>query len=189
MNRQLFYTPGDAGRPKVEVAGEPLAQLNPELRIRVTHSFLNSVAYIGRGIQGSDLVIRSLDNPPEIITRLNEACLAAGIPSLGGGFLTQGAVVGPTVIPGKTSCLSCNAPSVFPSANPGIGATFAPVVTTCAGLICGEAIAYLGELGPIRTAGTVMLIGVPTFAISFIGLPKNENCRACGQRARKAVNA
>ncbi|MGA7411551.1 MAG: ThiF family adenylyltransferase, partial [Bryobacteraceae bacterium] len=189
LNRQLFYTPEDVGRPKVEVTRERLAQFNPNLRIRTTKAYLNGVADIAKVIHRSDFVVRSLDSPRDIMTWLNEACLAAGIPSLGGGFFAQGAIVGPTVIPGETACLACSAASALPVVDRGIGATFAPVVTTCAGLISGEVIAFLGKLGRLRTAGTIMLIEAPTFAVNFRNLQRNENCRACGQHAAKAVNA
>jgi molybdopterin/thiamine biosynthesis adenylyltransferase len=189
LNRQLFYTPQDVGRPKVEVTAERLKQFNPDLKVRTTKMYLNGVSDIAKAIHRSDYVVRSLDSPAEIMTWVNEACLKAGIPSLGGGFFAQGAIVGPTVIPGETACLACNASSALPTVDRGTGGTFAPVVTTCAGLISGEVVAYLGKLGKVRTAGAIMLIEAPTFSINFSSIQKNENCRACGQAQARAVTA
>jgi len=142
-------------------------------------------------IRGSDFVVRSLDSPLEIMTWVNEACLAAGVPSLGGGFFAQGAMVGPTVIPGETACLACNAAASLPAVDRGIGGTFAPVVTICAGLIAGDAVTYLGKLGKLRTAGAIMLIDAPTFAINVNNISRNDKCRVCGGAtvARPALEA
>jgi molybdopterin/thiamine biosynthesis adenylyltransferase/Zn-dependent protease len=184
LNRQLFYTPADVGRPKVEVAAERLAEYNPSVKIRCTRLFLRGVNDISRVIHGADFVVRSLDTPMEAQAWVSEACVGMSIPCIGGGFMAQGAVVGPTVIPGETACLSCHSPATLPRVDRGIGATLAPVVALSAGLVAGEVLAYSGKLGPLRTAGKLLLIEAPTFNFHFTDVPRDENCRVCGKLTR-----
>lgn len=184
LNRQLLYRPSDVGRTKVEVAAERLTQFNPALKVRTTKRFLNSVHDVMNVIEGADFVIRALDTPVEAQMWVNEACVRKGIPSTGAGFMTQGAVIGPTVIPGESACLACHQEQL-PWLDRGMGATLAPVVTITAGILANEVITYLGQLGQLRTTTGILFVEAPTLAINHREASRDENCRVCG--ARKAV--
>ncbi len=186
LNRQLLYTPSDIGRAKVEVAAARLAQFNPSLKIRATKKFLNSVQDVMEAIEGADFVIRALDTPVDAQMWVNEACVRKGIPSTGAGFMTQGAVIGPTVIPGVTPCLACHQEQL-PWLDRGMGATLAPVVTITAGILANEVIAYLGQLGRLRTTTGILFVEAPTLAINHREASRDENCRVCGTRKAVAV--
>ena len=182
LNRQLLYTPADAGRPKIDVAAERLAQFNPSLKLRTTQTFLRSVSDVQKVILGADFVVRSLDTPQEVQIWVNEACIRMSIPCVGAGFLAQGAVIGPTVIPGKTACLGCHLAPQLPRIDRGAGGTLAPVVTICAGILANEAITFLGELGELRTSGGMLILDAPTFTTQFREVSRDENCMVCGLR-------
>jgi len=184
LNRQLFYTPSDVGRPKVEVAAARLAEYNPGTKIRTTGLFLGGIDEISEVIHKANFVVRSLDTPMNIQAWVSEACVGMSIPCIGGGFMAQGAVVGPTVIPGETACLACHLPATIARVDRGMGATLAPVVALSAALMAGEIVNYLGELGALRTAGKMLVIEAPTFSFHFTDMPRDENCRVCGKLSR-----
>jgi molybdopterin/thiamine biosynthesis adenylyltransferase/Zn-dependent protease len=182
LNRQLLYTPADVGRFKVEAAAERLMHFNPKLKIRTSRVFVNSVSDVMNVIGGADFVVRSLDTPQEVQMWVNEACVRKNIPSAGAGFLAQGAIVGPTVIPGLTACLFCHTAQQPPRIDRGAGATLAPVVTICAGILANEVIAYLGESGQLRTAGGMLILNAPAFETQYREVSRDNNCGVCGQK-------
>jgi molybdopterin/thiamine biosynthesis adenylyltransferase len=186
LNRQLLYRPSDVGRSKIDVASERLQHFNPSVRVRTTNAFLNSVSDVTKAIQGADFVIRALDTPEEAQIWVNEACVRSGIPCTGAGFLPQGAIVGPTVIPGKTACLACHQTGL-PRVDRGIGGTFAPIVAVTAGILANEVITYLGELGKVRTTSGMLLIEAPMFTTHFQEITRDKDCLLCGARKEVAV--
>lgn len=179
LNRQLFFTPADIGRYKIDVAAERLLEFNPQLRIRKTYKFVQTVEEISEAIEGSTFVVRSLDNPVDAIVLINEACVRAGIPFSGGGFLAQGTVVGATVIPGESSCLACT-PLEFPEFDRASFGTLGPMVSATAGLLANEVIIHLAKLGRVKSAGRLLYINVPGLDFQFQENPRNENCSVCG---------
>jgi molybdopterin/thiamine biosynthesis adenylyltransferase len=187
LNRQLFYTPADIGLRKVDVAAERLLQFNPQMRIRKTHMFLESLEDIAGIIEGSDFVIRAIDSPQESMAWVNEACINAGIPYSGAGFFPQGTIVGPTVIPGETACLACNAPATTPRFDRGTGGTLAPLVFTTAGILASETINFLGKLGSVQTAGRMLTINAPALNFTFSDVRRNEQCPLCGREERMSA--
>ncbi len=186
LNRQLLYTPADVGRAKVEVAAERIQTFNPEVRVRTTNMFLYSVDDVKKAIQGSDFVIRAIDTPEEAQIWVNQACVQLNIPCTGAGFLPQGAIVGPTVVPGKTACLECHQ-NALPRVDRGIGGTLAPIVAVTAGVLANEVVAYLGDIGKARTASGMLLIEAPTFTVRFQEILRDDKCEVCGVRKAVAV--
>lgn len=185
LNRQLFYTPDDIGQRKVDVAAERLKQFNPELRIRTTHKFLTTPEDFYDVIEGSSFVVRAVDSPAESLQWVNEACVRRGIPYSGAGFFPQGTVVGPTVVPGESPCLACNAPATAPRFDRGTGGTLAPFVFATSGLLACEVVTYLAKLGPVQTLGKMLAVNAPALNFNFRELTRNVNCPVCGQEERK----
>ncbi len=184
LNRQLFFTPADIGRYKVDVAAERLLEFNPQLRIRRTHRFVRDKDEIGTAIQGSSFVVRALDSPVNAIILINEVCVRMGIPFTGGGFMAQGTAVGATVIPGETSCLACT-PIDLPQFDRGSFGTLGPMVSATAGLLATEVIIHLAGLGAVKTAGRMLYINVPGLEFRFHENPRNANCSVCGSMQRR----
>lgn len=183
LNRQLLYRPSDVGRPKVEVAAERIVAFNPSVRVRTSNMFLRGVGDISRVIQGASFVVRAIDTPDEAQVWINEACVRASIPSIGAGFVPQGAIIGPTVVPGKTACLQCSQ-TELPRLDRGIGPTYAPVVSLTSAMVANEVAAYLAGLGDPKTMEGMFLIEAPSLAIRFQSVPKNEKCPVCSAPAK-----
>jgi molybdopterin/thiamine biosynthesis adenylyltransferase len=189
LNRQLIYTPADIGLRKVDVAAQRLVAFNPELRVRTTHKYLNSVEDIVEVIRGCDFVVRAIDSPDESQEWVNLACVQVGVPYIGGGFLPQGLLVGPMVIPGVSACLACNQQEEMPRVDRGTGGTLAPLVSATGGLLAAEVITYLGKLGPVQTQGRALAISAPTLGFSFVDSPRNEDCPVCGREEERRALA
>jgi adenylyltransferase/sulfurtransferase len=85
LQRQVLYGDDDVGRPKVDVAAERLARMNPDVAIQRYRRRLdssNALAVLGN----FDIVLDGSDNFP---TRylVNDATVLLGIPSVHGSVL------------------------------------------------------------------------------------------------------
>ena len=78
LQRQILFGTADIGRPKVEVAGEAVSRLNPDVRFTGTRERLTA-ANAGALLAGAGVVIDGSDN---FATRLivSDACTEARIP-------------------------------------------------------------------------------------------------------------
>ncbi|HYD36241.1 MAG TPA: HesA/MoeB/ThiF family protein, partial [Allosphingosinicella sp.] len=78
LQRQILFGTADVGRPKVEVAGEAVKRLNPDVRFAERRERL-SAANAQSLLAGAEVVIDGSDN---FATRLivSDACTAAQIP-------------------------------------------------------------------------------------------------------------
>jgi len=94
-------------------------------------------------------------------------------------------VVGPTVVPGESACLACNAPAVAPRFDRGTGGTLAPFVFATSGLLACEVVTYLAKLGPVQTLGKMLAVNAPALSFNFRELTRNVNCPVCGPEERK----
>ncbi|WP_276326118.1 HesA/MoeB/ThiF family protein [Alicyclobacillus hesperidum] len=93
-------------------------------------------------ITGADLVIKAIDSPESVMTWLNQACVAQGIPYIAGGFADTSGIIGPIFIPKKSLCFDCvGAPQGKRLA--GIGPTLSPVVGAVASQIALYAVKIL----------------------------------------------
>lgn len=81
LPRQILYSAGDIGRPKVKVAAERLSAQNPYVRIDAHQRRLTNADLL----QGHDLVLDGSDN---FATRLmvNAAAVALGLPLVAGAI-------------------------------------------------------------------------------------------------------
>jgi len=85
LNRQVLFTPGDAGAPKAEVAAARIAAFAPECRLRpVVRRLDRDLA--AELVDGHDLVVDGTDSFAATYA-LSDACAAAGIPLLAGSVI------------------------------------------------------------------------------------------------------
>ena len=108
LNRQIFYTEADLGRPKVKVAASRLRAFNTSMKVTATTRRLESEAELADFVAGADVVIDAADWPAHDIERwCNAACFAAGIPYITMSHFPPIARVGPLYVPGETGCFAC----------------------------------------------------------------------------------
>jgi bacteriocin biosynthesis cyclodehydratase domain-containing protein len=108
LNRQILYRTSDLGRHKVEVAGEALRALNPEIEFVGVSKRVRGVADVRAVASGADFLVCTADWPAHAIGRwVNEACLELGVPHISAGQFPPRVRVGPTFVPGRTACLAC----------------------------------------------------------------------------------
>ena len=84
LQRQVLYGTSDVGRPKVEVAGERIAALNPDVRVR-SHPIRLTSDNALQVFSDYDVVVDGTDNFP---TRYlsNDACVLLGKPNVHGSI-------------------------------------------------------------------------------------------------------
>jgi molybdopterin/thiamine biosynthesis adenylyltransferase/Zn-dependent protease len=186
LNRQLFFVPEDVGRRKVDVAAEALLRFNPQLKIQKTFGYVQSVGDIVNAVRGSNHVVRAVDTPADVALLVNEACVRLKIPYTGAGFFAQGTVMGPTVIPGVSSCFACNSSGDL-SFDRGNFGTIAPLVTATAGLLSNEVVICLGGIGTAKSINNLVWTDAPELNVRFQEVKRNENCPICGTIAMKRI--
>jgi molybdopterin/thiamine biosynthesis adenylyltransferase len=187
LNRQTLFTSEDVGRYKVDVAAEYLLRLNPQLRVRKTCAFVRSVDEIADAIQGSDHVVRAIDTPLESATLVNKACVRMRIPYTGAGFFSQGSTLGPTVIPGVSSCLACHYIDEGVRVDIDTFGSIAPQISATSGLLANEVVTCLGGLGTAKSINRLIWIDFPELNMRFQELQRDENCSVCGKVASERL--
>jgi molybdopterin-synthase adenylyltransferase len=173
LNRQIAYSDGDIGSPKVEVLARRIGELNRGVRVEPHHVRLDD-GNLPSLMEGCDLVIDALDNLPTRYA-VNRAALALGVPIVHGaalGFFGQ--VM--TIVPGVTPCLMClYRGQVTSGVTPVIGVT--PGVI---GLLQAvEAIKLLAGLGRLLT-GTLLAFDGLRMSFDELQIPRDPDCPACG---------
>ena len=84
LQRQILYTTADVGRPKVEVARERLSALNPDVKIDVYQTRLDSSNALEL-FADYDIIVDGTDNfPTRYLT--NDACVLLGKPNVHGSI-------------------------------------------------------------------------------------------------------
>jgi molybdopterin-synthase adenylyltransferase len=180
LQRQILHATPDLGRLKVSSAAEKLTALNPEIDIRLHRADITSES--GTALIGEyDFVISATDNFASKY-RINDACVATGIPFSHGGIVRfHGQTI--TVVPGKTACFRCvfnepPPPGSMPSASE-LG-----VLWSAAGLLgtiqATEAIKFLAGIGePLTDA--LLTFNVLTMEFQKIRIQRQPGCAACGK--------
>ena len=182
LQRQVLYGTADIGRPKIEVAGEQVRRINPDVRF---HG-LNQRIEAETGVSLLDGVTVVLDGCDNFATRLivNDLCVAAEVPLVSaaiGQFHGQiGTFRGWEA--GKPcyrcfvgdahdadDCDSCSEVGVL-GAMVGLIGSFAAM----------EAIRVISGFGETQ-AGKLHIFDGLTPGMRTIKLPKDPGCSTCGQ--------
>jgi len=182
LQRQVIHFTRDLGVPKVESAAEKMRAINPDVKVRTYHEFLqaNNIRPIIRDYQ---FVVDGTDNFAAKFL-INDACVLEGIPFSHGGILRfNGQTM--TVIPGQSTCYRC----VF-EAPPPPGA-----VPTCSeagilGAVAGmlgtiqavEVLKFITGAGCLLT-DTLLTFDAKTLDFRKVHFKRNPRCRVCGPDA------
>lgn len=107
LTRQVLFSEADVGKLKVDVAADQLQRRNSHLTIETINETINE-GNVHNLIRDTNFVLLSADRPFYAIQKwLNQACLNLNIPLLNVGYSAGEGVMGPLVIPGKSTCLAC----------------------------------------------------------------------------------
>ena len=185
LQRQILYGDADVGDPKVVVAAQRLARMNPDVRIEQFPHRLDSSNALAV-LKGFDVVIDGTDNFP---TRylVNDATVLLGIPSVHGSVLRfegRVSVFGTEEGP----CYRCLYPEPPP---PGVvqDCRDAGVLGVLPGLIgvlqATEVLKMICQLGD-TLAGRLLIIDGLGLRFQAFRVERDANCPMC---ARKTIRS
>lgn len=179
LQRQILYSTGDIGRPKVEVAEERMRALNPDVEVTAIRDRLSSRNAL-EIFEPYDVVIDGTDNFP---TRYlsNDASVLLGKPNVYGSifrFEGQASVFDARVGP----CYRCLYPeppppgSVPSCAEGGVLGVLPGIIAT---IQATEAIKLLVGCGS-SLAGRLLVYDAMAMEFSEFRLTKDPDCPVCG---------
>ena len=175
LQRQVLYDTDDAGRLKVEAAGERLVALNPNVEVvRIAEALTRANARAL--ISGHDLV---LDGTDDFATRfaVNAACVAEGITLVSGAIGRWTGQVG--VFAGRP-CYRCLVPDIPPDAETcaavGVVGALAGVVGSMMAL---EAVKLIAGAGAPLT-GRLMIYDALAAEARTVRIGADPECPVCG---------
>jgi molybdopterin/thiamine biosynthesis adenylyltransferase len=174
LNRQILYSEEAIGERKIEVALNRLQGYYPGAKIEGVERKLTSVEDIADIVADRDFVFCAVDRPKmHVIRWVNEACVRAGVPFIGGGVELQRSIIY-LIQPGVTGCLECwrsaNASDETTRSlraqmeerhegNTGIGpdmAAFGPLVSVLNSLMVTEFVRHVTRIAEPIAAGRLM---------------------------------
>lgn len=181
LQRQVLFGTGDVGRPKVEIAGEAVAGLNPDVAFEGVAERLTA-ANAGELIGKVDLVLDGCDN---FATRLavSDHCTRARLPLVSGALgQFQGQIGTFRGWEPDQPCYRCFVGDAFDAddcdtcAEQGVLGAMAGLVGSWAAM---EAVRAIVGFGP-DPAGKVHVFDGLTSTLRTIRIPKDPGCKACG---------
>jgi molybdopterin/thiamine biosynthesis adenylyltransferase len=182
LNRQLLYREPDVGRSKVGVAVEQLRGLNSEIAVEGIERRVGSEEDVAELLDGIDLLICAADEPVELQSWVNAACVAARVPFIGGGWQwTKGVFF--AVVPGASACVSCW-PSTAELADVAlptrVNRTIAPAAGVAASHMALEALRLLTGCAPSIAAGALWVVdGVTGETKPAFRFDRDPECAVC----------
>ncbi|MDA0990893.1 MAG: HesA/MoeB/ThiF family protein [Verrucomicrobia bacterium] len=180
LHRQVLFTPGDAGRPKVNVAVERLAAQNPFIRL-IAHPDRMTAANVEACVKDYDVVLDCTDNFASKFM-LHDACFLAGVPLVQAAiyqFEGQLQVFRPRADAGCLRCLWPTEPAegcVGTCADVGVIGVVPGVIGA---MQACEAIKVLLDLPGVADRETV-LMDLASIRMNRIQRLKNADCPLCG---------
>jgi len=179
LARQVFYTPADVGRPKIEVAAERLRAAAPGLALTLVSARVNAET-VEALLADADLIVDATDDPAARFV-INDAALARGIPAvLGGIHRYDGLVL--AVGPGFGPCFRCLFEEVPPPEDVPTCAqngVLGPIAGIVGHLEARRALALLAGDVAGQTGYATTIDGL-SGRVRRIALPVDAPCPACG---------
>jgi molybdopterin-synthase adenylyltransferase len=167
LNRQVFYSEADIGRPKVEALTERLRTLNGDVRVTAANLMIRAPGELRAEVAGSDIFVHCADQPDDIWSWSNMAALQLGTPWVLAAYTGPMLAVG-AFIPGRTGCYQCmidrererseaagTGDLLDLRREPGFNPAMAPTVQMAAHLGALEVLYYLLGM-PVQTAGRML---------------------------------
>jgi bacteriocin biosynthesis cyclodehydratase domain-containing protein len=193
LNRQILFRHDDIGRPKVEAAAEALAAFDPSVDLETRADRVKGPEDARRAVAGHDFVVEMADWPPYSLSRwLDDACWPEGIPRVTAALAPPLVRVGPTYVPGRTPCLTCQetiARDDYPlydelaelrRSRPTAAPTLGPPCALIGGIIAMDVVHHLTGLAEPATLGTALIIDIRDMVVSREAIPRRDDCPRCG---------
>ena len=193
FNRQILYRESDVGRPKAEVAVEALTAFCSACRLTPVQRRLDDVGAVAEVVEGADFVVNGADWPAHDIERwVNEACVAARVPSITMSHSPPVARVGPLYVPGETGCLACQE-AAYRRTHPlydelveqrrgraSPAATLGPVCAFVGGQVALETLHQVTGLCRPASLGTAYVYDLRTMDVTTERVERLAGCEVCG---------
>jgi adenylyltransferase/sulfurtransferase len=177
LGRQFLYAPADVGRPKVEVAAERLAAINPDIEISVITHRMDDDG-LAAAVRRANVVLDGTDN---FATRfqVNDACVAAKRCLVSGAAIRlegQVAVFGPDY--DSSPCYRCLYTDADESLENCAGnGVFSPVPGVIGTLMAVEALKHLAGIDSPR--GVLRLYDASSGDFRSVTIKKDPQCASC----------
>ena len=179
LQRQVLHSTPDVGRPKVEVAQERIAALNPDVKVETYETYLSEDNAMDL-IRPYDFIIDGTDN---FATKylVNDACVMQGKAfSMGGISRYSGQLM--THVPG-TACYRCLFPE--PPAKEDVETcAMVGVLGSIAGMLgtvqATECIKYLAGVGQLLT-NALLTFDALTMQWQRFDFSQRSDCALCGE--------
>jgi molybdopterin/thiamine biosynthesis adenylyltransferase len=197
LNRQILFNESDIGERKVDLAVNRLRAYAPTATITGVDQLLSSADDVYDFVSDRDFVFSLIDRPKmHIANWVNEACVRAGVPLIGGGVETQRSLMF-LIVPGITGCVECWRRS---SANSdrtlalrtqmadvhtaaGLGpdlAAFGCMVTAVTTLFVTEFVRYVTGIAPPLAAGRLIEVRFDDLAVRPVEVwERDPDCPVC----------
>jgi molybdopterin-synthase adenylyltransferase len=192
LTRQMYFTMGDIGSLKVDVARQRLLQVNPGVECRALGRPILTDEDMSDLVGDVDLIILSGDQPSDINDIVDRYSVRKSIPWSSAGYAHSLAICGPLLVPGTTGCRSC---MVSDDAYAPVGdlpflgeinarfqvPSFGPVNGLAASAQAKEAIAWLGGMKNIvTTIDAVFALDALTMQSAVTPVSHRRDCSRCG---------
>lgn len=183
LHRQITYTTGDIGRPKVEAARDALLAINPEVRIDIVQGRLEGAA-LAEAVGKVDLVLEASDNFPTRFA-VNRACVKQRKPLVSGaGIRLEGQITVFRPDLDNQPCYRClyNDQARDLEENCSRVGVLAPVVGIIGAMQALETIKIIVGIGQ-SLAGRLLLFDASLAEWQSLKLRKDPACPVCGTAA------
>jgi adenylyltransferase/sulfurtransferase len=180
LQRQILFGTSDVGRPKIDVARERLAEINPFTHVEAhaeRFDLDNALALVG----AYDLVVDGSDNFP---TRylVNDACVLGGRPDIWGAVFRFEGQVSVFAAPGGP-CYRCLFPEPPPPGsvpNCAEAGVFGVLPGIIGSIQAAEAIRWITGIGE-PLVGRLLLFDALPMRFREVRLAKNPDCPVCSE--------
>jgi len=193
LSRQVLFDTEGIGSPKVVAAKSRLLKINPEVEIRTECHFISDSESLNDAMNGTDLIIVSADDPQSLKDDVDKFSVSERVPWLSAGYRGAIGLCGPLFVPGRTGCLNCNESGLREIENatslPLVSdinsrfqpPSFGPLNGLVASIAAYDSICFLaGLFDSVRTEGSTLRIGTPSFEVTVHPWVKSEQCNRCG---------
>lgn len=184
LQRQVIHTTNDVGRAKVTSAAETMQAINPDITVKVYHTFVDSDNILSF-VKEYHFIIDATDNFPAKFL-INDACVMAGKAFTHAGILRfQGQLM--TYVPGEGPCYRCvfkNPPpkeAVPTCEQAGVMGAMGGVIGSLQAM---EAVKYIIGQGNLLT-GRLLTYDALKMEFRTVKLPRDCDCAVCGKHTKE----